>query len=290
MEATKPIPRANTILLDLPFDDYLKLDGVSQSGLKNLDKCPKYYQYEKDNHSETTAMEFGSALHSFVLERKNFEDEYFIADEDIKVKRGKKWDAAVDFAESRNIKVLLNKDYLAICEMEKSLSSNLFFAKTNKADKEASIFWNDNDTGVNCKGRIDGIIKPQNKDDALILFDLKTTRDCGKHEFRKQFFNLKYYLQAAFYMDGYKEITGITPSYFVIFAIEKKEPFLTANYSIHYDSPVIEAGRKEYKKLLNKYGECVKNNNFDVGLENDLDIIEVMPAWYNYKQEEEEES
>ena len=123
-----------------------------------------------------------------------------------------------------------------------------------------------------------------NDSGGAFIFDLKSADDCSRNAFKRQVLNMKYHRQAAFYMDAYKTITGITPT-FIFCAIEKKAPYLNTNYSVYFDSETAEIGRKEYKELLNKYSDCMNNGGLngggvDVGLENEIENLDTLPAWY----------
>jgi exodeoxyribonuclease VIII len=148
------------------------------------------------------------------------------------------------------------------------------------SQKEVSMFWTDNDTGIECKGRMDGFSKLYN-----VVYDVKTTKDCIA--FRKQFFSLRYQIQVAYYMDAVHTITGTMPNVFLLYAVEKEPPYLSKFYNIYPGDESFIIGRDEYKYLLNRYSECENNNNFDIAFENDVEHIEYAPAWYNKLTQDE---
>ncbi len=76
------------ILENLPFAEYRKLDGVNQSSFSLLDPerggCPAIWKHAQDNppeESDTAAMAFGRAFHSFALTPDLFDQEYVLEDE-----------------------------------------------------------------------------------------------------------------------------------------------------------------------------------------------------------------
>jgi exodeoxyribonuclease VIII len=269
----------NIMQNNLSFDDYRKNSAVSQSDLKNLSKCPRFYKYKKTtDEDDTEAMRFGRILHTFVLEHDRFFDYYFVTKKIRKA--GKAWEEIIEKANGKDI--IFDGELEKVEEIRKNLCKNEYFSMLAEADKEVSFFWKDKNTNVICKARADGYC---NK--TKVLFDLKTTRDCSEQAFLKQFFSLKYYLQAAFYSDGIKEVLGESPKAFIFFAIEKEPPYLNTTYFLYYESIVIDTGREEYKDLLNIYKKHYEKQDFDIGLEKKVVKIFSMPNWYNFKKQQE---
>ena len=265
-----------TGVFDITFDEYLKIDAVNQSSLKNLDKCPLYYQYKRDNIVDTDAMAFGRMLHSYVLEPANFNTNYLVTP---KIRRaGKEWEALKQIACNRQIVFEENLESTK-CITKNLLKNKIFNSVFERSTRESSLVWNDADTGLLCKARLDGLAKFMHDGDVEthIIYDLKTTRDCSKRAFKKHFSKyseFRYDIQAAFYLDAYAAVFGVMPDYFMVFAIETEPPYLVANYAIASNSNVIKDGRVAYKELLTKYKYCLDNNDFATGLDQSLEFID----------------
>jgi hypothetical protein len=68
-------------------------------------------------------------------------------------------------------------------------------------------------------------------------------------------------IQAAWYTDGFMAVYGTTePPPFRWFAQEKEPPYANKPYKAGAD--LIEYGRREYRRLLNLYSECVEANSW----------------------------
>lgn len=267
----------NKIIENMNFKEYLEDESMSQSALKNLAKSPQHYQYIKDHPHHTEAMKFGHAFHTFILEPDKFEDEYY--DTPKIRKSGNAWKEVVSLAGGKEI--IFEEDLKKIRDMKMQLQKNSFCAHLlNESTKEVSMFWENSETKIKCKGRLDGYYKDTN-----LIFDLKTTQDCIN--FKHSFFKFRYHIQAAFYLDAIQIVTGELPTAFIIFAIEKEPPYSWRTYIIYSDSEVIKTGRKEYKFLLEKYKLCKEKNSFDIGTEDDVDKIEFVPRWYDRLTTEE---
>src|SRR5206468_182091 len=80
----------NRITDDLPFEDYLKTAGISQSLLKIFDYdsggCPALFKYQLEHGStkpETKALEHGRRYHRFLLEPDAFDQVFVVCNEEI---------------------------------------------------------------------------------------------------------------------------------------------------------------------------------------------------------------
>lgn len=271
----------NKIIEDMPDAEYRAHPAVSQSDLKNLAKCPLYYKYKKENPCDSDILRIGRAVHVYILEPEKFEQQYFKIPK--MTRRGKAWEEIQAKAAAENKEVIFDEELIDAQGMKESLMRHKTFVDLMKnSKKEVAMFWTDNDIGIECKGKMDGYSELYN-----MIYDVKTTRDCIA--FRKQFFSLRYQIQAAFYLDAVHAITGIMPNGFMLYAVEKEPPYLSKVYMLDIlKDEVLRIGRDEYKYLLNKYLECENKNNFDIAFENDVERIEYPPAWYNKLTAEEE--
>lgn len=261
----------------LPFKDYLNSDGISCSQLKYLAKCPKnfkYYVIDENERIDTEAMKFGRALHTYILQPQLFDKEYYVSE---KIRRsGEEWKARQSEAGTREM--LWTEDYNKLEQMAKSLKEHPYASKfLSSTVNETSIFWEHKETELLCRSRIDAI-KEINGNIALI--DLKTTIDASEAVFTRAIFNLKYHVQAAFYLDAYKYVTGKTPKLFIFVAIEKEPPYLCAVHVLGRDSEAIETGRLEYTSLLRKYKSCQSGGVWGEGYDEPYKVC--VPNYYKY--------
>lgn len=264
-------------------------DYISASGLKKIKKSPLHFMTEEKK--DTEALTFGSAYHTYILEPENFDNEYFIFDETFilevlsgegsKKPRGtnkyKEWyENEMKAAEG---KIMIEKSTF---EIIKSMRDRLFkhrYAKSlfNKGEAEKS-FYCSLETEV---GKIKVKIRPDYlKKQHRIITDLKTTSDASAIEFPKNAANYDYHIQAAFYSDIMRMITGDEWPFFFI-AQEKSKPF--AFNIFEASAQFINQGRYEYEQLLRLYYLCKENDywpGYQVFTENRFGIIELrLPSW-----------
>lgn len=139
---------------------------------------------------------------------------------------------------------------------------------------EHSIFWNDPDTGVLCRGRPDWWVW---QNGVHCVTDLKSALSASPAGFQRAIAKYRYHVQAAMYLDGIKAITGEEPNTWLWSVWEKTQPYANAAYVATPE--MIEAGRQEYKKLLKVYAECLQSDNWP-GYNSELQYID-LPEWYN---------
>lgn len=116
---------------------------------------------------------------------------------------------------------------------------------------ELSIIWQDAETGLMCKARIDMVRESWNS-----IGDLKTTEDASKDGFARSIDKFGYARQGAFYLRAARAV-GIDCEFFSIIPVEKPEPHAAAAYKLLADA--IGAGDEQIGKLLRIYAQCVES-------------------------------
>jgi len=103
---------------------------------------------------------------------------------------------------------------------------------------------------VACKGRLDAV-GPEG------IVDLKTARDGSPTGFAREVIRLEYHVQAAWYVDGYREMTGRElPWAWVV--VEVAAPHVVQVYRA--DEETLNLGRARYRELLDLLHVCQRDN------------------------------
>ena len=89
------------------------------------------------------------------------------------------------------------------------------------------------------------------------MLDLKTCVSAEYHAFQRSLATYRYYVQAAFYLDGATEATGEPHKDFIFIAVEKSPPFSVALYTL--DKGSVEFGRQAYLADLNRLCDYREN-------------------------------
>lgn len=279
-------------LVSISSEDYhRKKDTVGHSALVKLMRSPAHHQeYVNNPPVPTAAMAFGTAVHAAVLEPTLFEQRYAVRDDSVlegtlgslddmkaaavelgikpgKMKKDELRDAikAADkksrfvFRDDVLAKLYAGKEILADETMIAIRSIQLAIARHAGAKRlmanglaEMSAFWRDPETGISCKCRPDWLVRDGKVIDGIV--DLKTCSDASADGFSRSIAAYGYDVQAAFYQDGIKAVTGRTmPFYFL--AVEKDGPHAAAVYRA--SDEVIEVGRAKYRGALQLLRWCL---------------------------------
>ena len=242
------------IVRNLPNSDYHAGEEISHSGIVQLLKSPEHYlQYKSGKNEPTPAMEFGSAFHAYILEPEVFAKEYFFAPKfDKRTKDGK--ELAAKWDEENVGKRPLSTDQIeALSAMRTAVFGHTGAARLLfEGEAETSLFWTDEYTGLQCRIRPDWM-----REDGIV--DLKSCITASKDGFAKAIANMGYDIQAAFYIDGMKAVTGKTVDFFFV-AVEKTAPYTTACYKASQE--MIEVGRAKYRGALELLKWCQENKQY----------------------------
>lgn len=225
-------------------EEYFKIDRLSHSTMKHFEQSPLHYLYEKRNKTEPTpAMILGSAFHCLVLEPDKYDETYAVAPQvDRRTNVGKEtWSMFCNANQGK--KILTEEMALQIKRMRDALYLNgpakELLDQINETEK--ALFWVQKETGVECKGKIDGI--------GDVIIDLKTCMDARPEFFHKTILN-DYKRQPSLYREGAKQNKmGSKDFYFI--AIEKEPPYGISCHKIARD--FLDYGDQSIYQLCGDY-------------------------------------
>jgi len=121
--------------------------------------------------------------------------------------------------------------------------------------EELTILWTHTATGVECKSRVDRLLR--HPELGYVAVDLKTT-SCARPgttpgDFGYDAAKYGYDRQAAFYLEALAE-AGIPTDYFLILAVEKSPPYSVVPYLVGHEA--LEPGRAEMLSALRTFRQC----------------------------------
>ncbi len=258
----------------IPFIQYLDVDAMNNSTLKLFNRTAAHGHYDMTHPPpDKAAFRTGDATHVAILEPERFEKEYVRAPKfDRRTNKGNA--AAAKWAEDHPHHVsLLTSEWDLACGMRDSVWSHPLARDllAGKGANELTVVWNDPDTAILCKGRIDRLTSYR---DWTMAVDIKTTRSVEDFSWRSDCAKYGYHQQAAFYLDG---LDALAPHKrrFIHVAVEKESPHCVRVFEL--DDSAIEEGRRKYRRALEMYAEGLKSGEwpgYDVGIEG-VDI----PRW-----------
>lgn len=254
------------VVRGMPFDEYLQVDAMSQSALKELARSPWHYANRVDV-KETRAMLNGSLVHCARLEPEALAQRYVVVPSDAPKRPTPAQWAAKKSNESSQIakdwwnafgeqvagRSIVEGDDYAITQLQLAALERdpLIVENMSAGNSEVSVFWIDPDTGVYCKARPDYV---RSFDDGDVLTDLKSTVDESPSGFGRSAKRMRYDLQQAHYTDGWRIATGHKIKAFCFAAVTSKRPVLAKPYLLPEE--FVQRGEDERRELLAVYASC----------------------------------
>jgi hypothetical protein len=264
--------------LHMDILSYHRHAGISKSKLDSIAQSPLHYwaKWLDPNRVEsepTPAMEFGTAVHTAVLEPDRFTFDYQLApDVSRTTKAGK---AAWEEAAAGGKKLLKADEWHQIEAIRASIFAHPMAGKILRASgrAERSFIADCPQSGLQLKSRPDYLT------DSGWIVDLKTTVDASARSFQRSCANFRYHVQAAHYLNVYQLCTGEPARGFIFIAVEKTAPYAVQVFEA---SPTfIQVGAAEVRRNLTALARAIDSYPIDVpwpGYSEDVVQLEP-PSW-----------
>ena len=244
--------------------EYNALPGLRRSDLWYMNTTPMHFKYHMEHGEEPTrALSFGQAAHKYMLERETFWEEFaVIPNVDRRTKAGKEDYKA--FTEANADKTWISEDeFDTIAGMSAELFRDPYYADIMSAgEHEVTYLWTDSETGVPLKCKAD-IVDNVNR----IIYDYKTTTSCADGLFERDARRYGYDFQVGFYTSGI-EAEELERYGFGFIVQEKTAPYAVRLYIC--DRGFIASGKNKFRRILNQYAECAKNDEWPGYIEETL--------------------
>lgn len=229
--------------------------SVTSSKLLLPPSCPALFDHaRKHPHVSTKAMDLGTVVHSMIL---GTEPVHVVLDfPNFTTDKAKKArDAAI-----ANGKIPLKPGELADAEKiaqavrDHDVAGGLFA----EGDAEASGFWQDEETGIWLRMRMDWATHF----DVPTIVDLKTSADVSPDEFARSTFKYGYHRQDPHYRDGWAAALGCDPDDidFVFAVVDVNDPHLVMVYRL--DDEAVSLGREQNKIAREVYRDCSESGHW----------------------------
>jgi len=303
--------------------EYRSHPAISRSELWWLNRSPEYFKWKKENPGNPTeALLFGQVAHKMLLEPDTFYDDFAVApDVDRRTKAGKEaWEKFCTESDGKSV-ISLGMFYQCY-DMVFKARENPLVMELLSGEHEVPYFWTDPDTGVQCKCRLDAMVRDD--EGRITIVDYKTATDASYKAFSRDVLNFGYHFQAAMYSEGViqsglcprlikgkpkrrwvkDEYTGKRryftevperivmggdegePIYprFVFIVQEKTEPYSLCVYEM--DTEFIVAGYDKYREFLGTYQSCTEMDVWPglMGVFNEP-LILTLPHWMGGNEE-----
>lgn len=236
--------------------EYDKIPAINISTLVHGLRTMAMLRHIQINGEETTpALTVGIATHIAVYEPETLEARCIRAPE-FKGKGAVK--ARKDFQNEHKDKIILKADEWNLVIQIRDSVRRYAPAKDIldcRGQGEVTVVWQDPVTGLHCKGLLDRFVNWMNWP---TVTDLKTCYgSVAPDEFSREVAKHHYHVKAAWYLDGLSQLADAERR-FIWIAVEKDAPYCVALHEA--DDQTIQEGRRIYRRLLNKYAECLKTD------------------------------
>ena len=296
----------NARIVQMSNEEYHARPEVSKSDLALFADAPRLYQWHKlegnPRKPPTDAMIIGSAAHAMALEADLFQKLFYILPEF--GPDGKKlirstahkfegcWNDHVKAAGSRTI--LREQDMVKVEGVANALTKNptsRILLESRKGQPgaadhttETSIFWTDEEFGIDCRCKPDDL----RSDDVCI--DLKISDSAEPEAFGRSAANFLYDLSVAHTAAGFEALTGRPLKDYCFLVVEPTAPFIlscfTAMEVFDGKQSVFDIGRERRRNLLRRFKACKAANHWPQYVEGYMPLR--FPGWELKKLEQNE--
>lgn len=252
MNAFVELPTAS-LIERMSNDEYHACPEFSSSQLKDMNRSAAHFYVNsitKEAKKEaSTAMNFGTLVHTMFLEPEQFENEFVIAPKFNRRTTVGKEEAAA-WEQANEGKMLVSEEDV---DNANRMATNLRTLSIYKAMQdnygmaEASFFFTDPVFGLNLRIRPDWHIAPCKEFPNGLIIDLKTTDDARPMAFSRTCANFSYDLSASMYREGFQAYYQTEDKPPFIFPVaERNTPFNVKQYKA--SDLFLSVGDVRYKK------------------------------------------
>lgn len=244
----------------MPEADYRSAPGICQTNLKLVRYGLQVYRdsvqiHDDEDDESTGSMRLGSLLHAAEANITSFLSRHVVLGKG-ETKTGSAYRQACSVVGPEN--VLSFHEYRKVMAMRQSLERvPEYQMATENCDRECAWFCQDQETSLQLKGLID--IRPKA---GIALADIKTIRP-GRIDaaaFASEAEERGYDIQAAFYLDGYRQAGGDVRTQFWFFVVENAEPFRARAFVVADDW--IKEAEARYRGWLRRVAEAEVTGNW----------------------------
>ena len=276
------------LIHEMPMDAYRRWDAVSASDLKNMQRSAAYARLCPSK--ESAALDWGSAVHTAVLEPELLVRRYRIDPESPKGGYPAGWRNSTAYKEAKAaqldqpgvIGLLTPEQFGGLEEIAEHVASNEIGGKLHDLPgmREASLFTDDREHGLGRKCRPDWLIPKAN-----MIVDVKTAQDWRAQGFARACLRYGYHMSAAYYIDTFALDGEIEIEHYVFLVVASDAPYEVATYTLDRDS--IEQGRADYRRALSRWATCAASDLWPGG-STKIEEIRIPEFGINYYQNEED--
>lgn len=226
---------------------------LSFSSIKQFIRSPQHYvQYLTQEKKQTDAMLLGSVVHNLILQPQTFDDKYVVEPEfNKRTNQGKEdYQKFLDRVAEKRLQAIPPNVFVKAKELVTQFMNSQNYKYVADTNIREQRFDKEQD-GLPICGYIDAMSNEYN-------IELKTVSSADVGDIQRDFYNLKYHLQAAIY-------NWVNDKKVMYVVIETSFPYLSKVF-VASDS-YIEYGRTLFNKAISDFSFCLDMGLFDSGYE-----------------------
>ncbi len=269
------------ILYDMPMQEYLGHPAVGSSTIRRMG-CPAEVKASPVGGT-SKAKSLGTAVHKWILERGDVDKEYYLDPPNIPKRSAADRQAWADWMTEQGAEGDLiiaspagewndlfyqqtGKAFIQSAELDaiKGMAESVMAHRGARAiatlgDSEVSIFWQDQETGLDLKIRPDSFCAESKV--SPVTLDIKTI---GKYptdkNVRRAISDYGYDVSAAMYLDGVGEWAQTKFGIFVWIFVSSIPPYPCRIIRLDQDSR--RDAEEKYRAYLRRYAECIASGKW----------------------------
>lgn len=262
--------------------------SISSSGLRKIEmESPaNYWAFSVYNPHAFTEddkqhFSFGRAAHALILGDEVFHEHYAVRPsewKDWRTNAAKAWrDEQIEAGKT----VITEADLTSIKLMAEVLARHPIVEAANlmSGTIEASLVWQDRETGIWLKARPDVIPRFDG-----VYSDFKTTTQAQPIDCRRAVHKFGYHMQMALGAEGYREIFGRGLENFLLVFQETKPPYNVT--PVEVDADAIYWGRCQVRRAIRTFADCMEKGDWP-GYADEI-VTATLPDWYTTRLSEEQ--
>ncbi len=250
------------LILAMPEADYHAHPALSSTGARRLlhPGCPALFDHERRHPmTPTKAMMEGRATHREVL---GIGSTIELGDyPDFRTKEAQEWRDAVEATGS--VPMLRDgKAWRNVRGMRDALRAHPIFPRLfdpERGDAEASAFWADPETGIECRARFD-FLPHRQEGNRLVIPDYKRAEKVDPDGFARSAATYGYPMQADWYLTAAKALGLDADPAFVFVTQMPEPPYLVAVHQVPPDDMVLAAGRNRVARRT--FAQCTESGEW----------------------------
>jgi hypothetical protein len=239
--------------------EYFDLNAFSRSDIVAFLKGPNHYRAyvdNKDKREPSENMEYGTALHEYVLNHDKFDSMYSIKPDSMKLSTKEGIAFKNNAAEAGRLIIPESWGFHIKQQYEALMRHNTARGIIEGAIYEPAVSWQDLDSGLNCKSMPDIFNQEKN-----LIADLKTMANYKFHD-RGMVYSIKdfgYDIQGAMAADAF----GLESFVLIFVSTDFKNPWKAVDVACRQIHPEdIQRARMCYRQCLKELKVCIDTNSW----------------------------